>query len=386
MCGVTGFWGFERLSQKEECLRAMTTTISHRGPDGVGYWSDAENNIFMGHRRLSVVDITTNGQQPMHSPDGRYTIVFNGEIYNHRKLRRELEIAGKAPQWQSETDTEVLLSLIVNYGVKAALEKSNGMFAFALFDNVERSLTFARDRMGEKPLYVSSSPEGIVFGSELKAVMAHPGARKDLNRSSLHSYFLRGYATGRDAIIEGVTKVPAGHFAVVRHWTDEVRPEPYWQLSTVDPSTYAVRDSAAVTDELETLLRDVIADQMIADVNLGAFLSGGIDSSLVVAIMQSLTDNPVHTFSIGFNSEDYNEANHAKRVAEHLGTDHTELYFSEQELLEFVPKLSDIYCEPFADSSQLPTLLASDVSKASASTRKRVGSMISNTSSRASTT
>lgn len=366
MCGIAGFLNRSlNVTVAADLLRRTACALRHRGPDDEGLWTDAESGIALAHRRLAIVDLSPAGHQPMHSSDGRLVIIFNGEIYNHVAIRAELEL--EAPQsWRGHSDTEVLLAAISRLGVKDALKRCVGMFAFALWDRKNRSLTLARDRLGEKPLYYGWIGDTFTFASELKALRLHPAWSGRIDRSSLALMMRHGYVQAPYTIFEGIHKVRPGQLLVLDEGAREPRIECYWSAHSAAAHGRAVpfngtREEAV--DELNTLLRRSLGGQMLADVPLGAFLSGGVDSSAIVALMQSMSAQPVHTFTIGFDVSGYNEAEHAKSVAKHLGTDHTELYVTEQEAMEVIPKLPSIYCEPFADSSQIPTYLVSQLAR-----------------------
>lgn len=329
---------------------------------------DKDAGLALAHRRLSIIDLSPAGHQPMLSPCGRYALVYNGEIYNHADLRAELEAEGGHFDWRGHSDTETLLAALRHWGVDGALRRVNGMFAFALWDAGERILYLARDRMGEKPLYYGRYGNTFLFGSELKALTAFPGWRGEVDRNALALYLRHNYVPTPWSIYRGIYKLPPAHFVVVRECGAQVaEPQCYWSLAEVAErgvaAAAAAGDPTALADELDTLLRDAVRRRMAADVPLGAFLSGGYDSTTVVALMQAQSDRPVKTFSIGFHEEEYNEARHAKAVAAHLSTDHTEFYVTPEEAMAVIPRLPDIYDEPFADSSQIPTFLVSQLAQ-----------------------
>ena len=367
MCGITGFLAMPG-PDAEATLAAMMQAIAHRGPDSRGHWCDPEAGIALGHLRLAIVDLTPAGHQPMASPSGRFLLSFNGEIYNHRALRAKLEEDGRAPVWRGTSDTETLLAGIDAWGLERTLEQAVGMFAFGLWDRETRELRLVRDRLGEKPLYYGWQGAGetraFLFGSELKALRQHPSFENRIARSSLVEVLRHGHVGEDRSIYEGIAKVRPGEIVTV----SLDRPEParrlYWDGAAVAAAEKPPRmsDTEAV-DALEALLLDAVGQQMMSDVPLGAFLSGGIDSSTVVALMQQLSDRPVHTFSIGFHEARYNEAEFARAVAAHLGTHHTDLYVSDQELRDVIPRLPRIYDEPFADSSQIPTFLVAELAR-----------------------
>jgi asparagine synthase (glutamine-hydrolysing) len=371
MCGLVGFLGgATAIDGHSALLRSMADTLIHRGPDDAGTWFDSEPRIGLGHRRLAIVDLSPAGHQPMLSAGGRYVMAFNGEIYNHFGIRAELEELGRAPSWRGHSDTETLLAGIEFWGVEATLKKSIGMFAIALWDKQTRTLTLARDRMGEKPLYYGWQGSGIervfLFGSELKALKAHPTFAANIDRGALCLLLRHNYIPAPYSIYQGIEKLAPGCLLSVSFAQPESKISKYWDTVEVARAGVArpFRGSAdQAVDALEVLVKDSVRQQMMADVPLGAFLSGGIDSSTVVALMQAQSSRPVKTFTIGFNEEGYNEAVHAKAVAQHIGTEHTELYVSPQQAMEVIPRLPSMYCEPFADSSQIPTFLVSQLAK-----------------------
>lgn len=354
---------------------AMAQRIVHRGPDDSGVWVDVEAGIALAHRRLSILDLSPAGHQPMVSVLGRYVIVFNGEIYNYLELRRELDDSphhgllqgeGGVPHWRGHSDTETLLACFEAWGIEATLKKSVGMFAIALWDRAERVLTLARDRMGEKPLYYGWQGETFLFGSELKALRAHPAFQGKIDRDSLALMLRHNYIPAPYSIYQGIRKLPPGTYLKLLMGKREGEPVPYWSLREVaergQAQPFVGSETEAVT-ALEAHLLESIGLQMIADVPLGAFLSGGVDSSTVVALMQAQSIRPVKTFTIGFHEEGYNEAQHAKVVARHLDTEHTELYVTPDEAMNVIPHLPALYDEPFSDSSQIPTFLLSQLAK-----------------------
>lgn len=364
MCGIAGYWG--NSGADSTVAEQMAYRIEARGPDDAGVWVDEGAGLAMSHRRLSILDLSPSGHQPMESPCGRYVLVYNGEIYNHRDLRQTLEDVGGAFDWRGHSDSETLLAALRHWGLQGALERVNGMFAFAFWDAAERTLYLARDRMGEKPLYYGRSRDTFLFGSELKALAAHPDWRREVDRDALALYMRHNCVPAPWSIYKGIVKLPPAHFVVIRERGHAVgEPHCYWDLGHVAEKGTAAAggEPDALTDELDSLLRDAVARRMVADVPLGAFLSGGYDSSTVAALMQVQSERPVRTFSIGFYEEAYNEAKHAKAVADHLGTDHTELYVTPEEAMAVVPKLPAIYDEPFADSSQIPTFLVSQLAR-----------------------
>lgn len=364
MCGIAGFWG--GASVDEAIVGRMAARIASRGPDDAGSWADVEAGLALAHRRLSILDLSPAGHQPMRSPCGRYTLVYNGEIYNQLDLRTELDREGGAFNWRGHSDTETLLAALRHWGVEQALKRLNGMFAFALWDAQERRLFLARDRMGEKPVYYGHSGQTFLFGSELKALTAHPDWRGEIDRDALALYLQRSCVPSPLSIYRGIMKLPPAHYVVVREGGASLSdPICYWDLGAIAAEGVAEArgDGAGLTDELDGLLQDAVGRRMAADVPLGAFLSGGYDSATVAAAMQAQSEQPVRTFSIGFHEEGYDEAQHARAVAEHLGTDHTELYVTPEEAMAVIPRLPAIYDEPFADSSQIPTFLVTQLAR-----------------------
>lgn len=367
MCGIAGFID-GNLRNPEQVLRKMTDAIVHRGPDDEGVWHDKEIGVALGHRRLSILDLSPAGHQPMLSRSGRYVIVFNGEVYNHSSIRSELESLGLR-NWRGHSDTEVMLEAFDMWGIEATVQRLTGMFAIALWDRLEKLLYLIRDRVGEKPLYYCGLHGALIFGSELKALKKHPQFTDDIDRNALTVYMRYCYVPAPFTIYKGVFKVLPG--TIVKIKTDQsgihiCDPISYWAAKSVArqglDNPFPGTDQDAI-GELEALLLDAVGNQMVADVPLGAFLSGGIDSSAVVALMQAQSARPVRTFTIGFHNEGYNEAVHAKAVAHHLGTDHTELYVSPSDALSVIPDLPQLYDEPFGDSSQIPTFLVSRMSR-----------------------
>jgi asparagine synthase (glutamine-hydrolysing) len=364
MCGITGFWSVK--VPEAIVAERMACRIETRGPDDAGVWTDDSAGLALAHRRLSILDLSPAGHQPMLSPCGRYALVYNGEIYNHQELRSELEAEGGAFNWRGHSDTETLLASLRHWGVEGALERLNGMFAFALWDVTKRKLFLARDRMGEKPLFYGRSGGTFLFGSELKALKIHPDWQGQIDRNVLALYMRHNYVPSPWSIYQGIAKLSPAHYVVVSDNGKSIgEPRCYWSLAKVAMAGSACADGDAegLTEELDSLLRDAVGRRMAADVPLGAFLSGGYDSTIVTALMQAQSEQPVKTFSIGFHEAGYNEAHHAKAVAEHLGTDHTELYVTPEEAMAVIPRLPIIYDEPFSDSSQIPTYLVSQLTR-----------------------
>ncbi len=373
MCGIAGFFPNMRLAGKTDSLRivtAMTDAIRQRGPDDSGAWIDPDSGCVIGHRRLSIIDLSVAGHQPMASADGRFMLAYNGEIYNHEEIRRALEEEQAAPNWIGHSDTETLLAAIVHWGLKAALMRVNGMFALALWDRKHRELSLARDRIGEKPLYYgwqgSGAQRTFLFGSELKALRQHPAFEGTIDRGALTLFFRHNYVPAPYSIYQGIAKLTPGTILTVSHSESEPRSESYWSYLGVAVAGKRAPFAGSAEEAVDALAETAgaaVARQMMSDVPLGAFLSGGIDSSTVVALMQAQSANPVKTFTIGFAEEGYNEAVHAKAVAAHLGTDHHELYVDPDAARAVIPDLPSIYCEPFADSSQIPTFLVSRLAR-----------------------
>jgi asparagine synthase (glutamine-hydrolysing) len=381
MCGLTGIFDPDGQSANglPRLVQAMTAALVHRGPDAEGVWVD--DGIALGHRRLSILDLSPAGAQPMQSSCGRFVIAFNGEIYNHRDLRDDLAAAGAAPDWHGHSDTETLLAGIAHWGLDETLRRSAGMFAFALWDKRDRQLSLARDRIGEKPLYWGWAGRALVFGSELKALRRHPDFPHEICRDALAQYLRFAYVPAPRSIHPGVYKLEPGCILTVAgtppvgappkplrpgdsHGSLSIRR--YWSLSdtieTGAASQFASEGEAR--EHVDAALRQAVGRQMMADVPLGAFLSGGIDSSLIVALMQAQSSQAVRTFTVGFENAAFNEAPYAAAVARHLGTHHTDLTVTETEAREVIPLLPEMYDEPFADSSQIPTHLVCKAARA----------------------
>lgn len=367
MCGIAGVFGGPRIDAT--IVECMTRAVSHRGPDDEGFWIDADAGIGLGHRRLSILDLSPAGHQPMESPRGRYVITLNGEIYNYADLKERLAAEGHEVEWRGHSDTEVLLAGFDAWGIRTTLERASGMFALAVWDKAERSLTLARDRLGEKPLYYGRAgrAEGaFIFASELKALLQHPDFEPEIDRHALSLFVRYLNVPAPLSIYRGIAKLMPGTMLTIRHGSGDPEVEEYWSGAEVASAGFAdpiALDDAAAADRLERLLEGAIGRQMMSDVPIGAFLSGGVDSSTVVAIMQKISPRPVKTFTVGFHEAAYNEATHAKAVAAHLGTDHTEMYVSPAEAMDVIPRLPTMYDEPFADSSQIPTHLISALAR-----------------------
>jgi asparagine synthase (glutamine-hydrolysing) len=377
MCGFAGFLlsSTSSVTDAQNLLVRMGTSIASRGPDSASEWFESSSGIGFSHRRLAIVDLSLAGAQPMHSDSGRYVLAYNGEIYNHMALRAGLNKAA----WNGHSDTETLLAGFEAWGVQTTLERCIGMFAFALWDKQLQTLTLGRDRLGEKPLYYgwqgTGESQSFLFGSELKALKAHPAFNASIDRGALALLLRHNYIPAPHSIYQGIFKLEPGCLLTLSHQQKEPLITCYWSATGIAVGA-AVQRNARVTasktdsnqpifvvDELDALLKNAVGQQMMSDVPLGAFLSGGVDSSTVVALMQAQSTQPVKTFTIGFSEEGYNEAVHAKAVAQHLGTDHTELYVSPKQAMDVIPKLPHLYCEPFADSSQIPTYLVSHLAR-----------------------
>ena len=372
MCGIVGVWSEVRAAQPEE-LRRMAGALRHRGPDDQGVWRDAGAGIGLAHQRLSILDLSPAGHQPMHSAHDRYVLVFNGEIYNFAALRRELEQSGAAPAWVGHSDTEVLLAGFEHWGIRTTLERANGMFAIGVWDRGTRSLTLARDRLGEKPLYFGWFGGRFVFASETKAFAVLEGWQARLHCEAAAIYLHTGYAAGPQALVEGVFRLPPGAMLTLgsgaaaqpMSWGRiEAKLERYWSLPEVVRAARASRrlsDPLQYLERLEQLLTQSVKLRMVADVPVGALLSGGVDSTTVVALAQAASTKPVRTFTAGFEDSAFDEAPHAAAIARYLGTEHSELYVRSEDALDLIPRLPEIYDEPFADSSQIPTTLISRI-------------------------
>lgn len=360
MCGLAGFLSRSNSDHIGPIISRMAATIAHRGPDDNGIWIDADAGIALGHQRLSVLDISPAGRQPMVSHCGRWVIAYNGEIYNHMELRHMLESQGSSPPWRGHSDTETLLEAVAIWGVDAALRLSVGMFAMALWDRNERALWLARDRMGEKPLYYGWHKGTFLFGSELKAIEAHPDFCGDVDRGALVLYLRHNYVPAPYSIWQGIYKLPPATWLRIQLGDTNIEPVAYWSLTEV--AERGMRNPFSGTEDgaaegLERSLGKAVQNQMLSDVPLGSLLSGGLDSSAITALMQSHSSQPIRTFTIGFEDSAYDESKYAQAVARHLGTDHTSLTLSADDALTLIPKMPDVYDEPFSDSSQLPTHL-----------------------------
>jgi len=372
MCGFTGYLSTGKNNHKiksDLIIQKMTNSLVHRGPDSEGFWCDSQVEIVLGFRRLAILDISTNGNQPMISKSGKYVITFNGEIYNHLDLRKKIQIEDSGISWISTSDTETLLAGFELWGIEETIKKCKGMFSFAVWCNKSRVLTLGRDRLGEKPLYYGWQGEGeqrvFLFGSEIKSFLKHPGFSKEINKDAISTFLRNSYIPAPHSIYKGIFKLLPG--CLLRVSINDQNPiiSKYWSASKFingDKKSIFYSDAEAA-DKLDHILQKSVKQQMISDVPLGAFLSGGIDSSLIVSMMQSQSLKKIRTFTIGFNQKEFNEANHAKAIASHLQTDHSELYIDSSDLLDVIPNLPSIYDEPFADSSQIPTYLISQFAK-----------------------
>ena len=372
MCGIAGYVS-PKPFEARAVMEAMCNMLAHRGPDASGVWLDSSAGLAMGHRRLAIIDLSPSGKQPMMSASGRYVIVFNGEVYNFDALRKEISRAGGASgkPWRGTSDTEVALEAIETWGFQGALKKFIGMFAFALWDRRDRKLYLVRDRLGEKPLYYGKAGSSFLFGSELKALRAFPDSDFEIDRQALSAFLQFGYVPTPLSIYRGVRKLAPGSYVVVsvsQHGVVIVgEPTRYWSLDLSRAEAricdMAEREDKELVDELHASLSESVRRQMVSDVPVGAFLSGGIDSSAIVSLMQAQSSRAIRTFTIGFHEDGYNEASYAKKVAGHLGTDHTELYIKASEAAAVIPRLPGIYDEPFGDSSGIPTFLVSQLAR-----------------------
>jgi len=367
MCGIVGCWEMSGEIRRE-VVAAMVERLRHRGPDGAGIWIDETAGIALGHTRLAILDLSPAGSQPMASSCGRYIIVYNGEVYNHQEIRERLEREDPSICWSGHSDTEVLLEAIRVWGIETTLQSIAGMFAFAVWDRQERSLTLARDRMGEKPLYYGWQGNTFLFASELKALYPHPAFQRRVCPTALSLYFQYSYVPTPYSIYEGISKLPPSTYLQLRSPQAGVCPPPksYWSLVEIarqgQDAPFRGTEEEAV-ERLQNLLTTVVQQQMVADVPVGVFLSGGIDSSLVTAIAQAQSSRPIRSFTIGFEEKRLDEATYARNISRYLGTEHCELYVTAKDAIELVPHLSAVYDEPFADSSQIPTLIVSRLAR-----------------------
>ncbi len=355
MCGIAGIFSLKGGADLPRTLARMCASLSHRGPDDHGAWSDADASVHLGHRRLSVIDLSPQGAQPMVSASGRFVLVFNGEIYNYADLRSELESAGAVSAWRGHSDSEVLLEAIEAWGLDRALGRAEGQMAFALWDRETRTLHLARDRFGEKPLYYGWAGSDLVFASELKAMVLHPRFDPALDPEAIAGFFRYSYVPAPRSIYRDVRKLEAGarlSLTAADLASRTLSPTPYWRLEDEVSAGLAARFEGSeedATEALDVLLRTTIKRRMVSDVPLGALLSGGINSSTIVALMQTQSPRPIKTFTIGTWDKATNEAEHARETARIIGTEHTELYVGGQEALDVIPKLPTMYDEPFAE-------------------------------------
>lgn len=363
MCGIVGFWGAKNYNNIENLIDRMSSKLISRGPDDFGNWVKKEIGLAIGHRRLSILDISHTGSQPMVSSSKRFIISFNGEIYNHLEIRKEISDKYFYNSWKGHSDTETLLASIEFFGFEQTLSKIIGMFAFSLWDSDKNILYLARDRIGEKPLYYGRSNDTFMFSSELKSLLAHPDWNGKINKASVSLFMRYASVPGTNCIYDNFKKLSPGHYVKISEFGKKIsKPKKYWNLNFKYNDTNILPFNES-KEYLRLLLNDSIQKQMIADVPVGCFLSGGIDSSLVSSIMQSNSTKPIKTFTIGFNEKNFNEAVYAKRIAKHLNTDHTELYLDTNNVLDLIPQIPHIWNEPLADSSQIPTFLVSKLAK-----------------------
>lgn len=364
MCGIAGFCNF--AGDRSGNIERMKNRMYHRGPDAGGTYISEEGQVVLGHRRLSIVDLSENGAQPMTSHSGRFVIAYNGEIYNYKKLADQLLKEKKVEAFKGTSDTEVLLEAFEAYGVEETIALCKGMFAISLYDKKEKILYLLRDRVGEKPLYYGMVNESFVFASDVGCIAVMDGFHNSINRSVLDLYFVHGYIPAPYSIYEGIYKLEPGTILKIKSPFNKWEIKPYWSMkeaASKGQKNLFTGSPEEAADELERLLKEAISEQMVADVPVGAFLSAGIDSSTIVALMQSLNHGKVKSFTIGMEEKDYNEAVYAKEIAQHLGTEHTELYITDQDARAVIPKLGYMFGEPFADSSQIPTYLVSKMTR-----------------------
>lgn len=362
MCGFAGVYSVNQNSLNSEILSKMSQKLAHRGPDDSGIWIDDSGTVGLAHQRLAVVDLTSAGHQPMQSSSNRFTIVFNGEIYNHQELRKQLDYLN----WNGQSDTETLLACIELWGLDETLDKINGMFSFSLWDDERKTIYLVRDRMGEKPLYYGWQGDSFLFGSELKSLKVHPNFQANIDKESLDLYFRYNYIPSPFSIYKDISKLPPGSVLSLNQGEKKIKICKYWSIPNEAARGFSdplLGNVESIVDKLDNLIKKSIKQKIVSEVPLGAFLSGGIDSSVVVGIMQSLSSKPVKTFTIGFEDKAFDEAQDAKLIAKYLGTDHHELYISIQDVIDTIPLLPNLYDEPFSDASQIPTYLVSKLTK-----------------------
>lgn len=368
MCGIAGFYSFQKLSDTEfqEISKPVLKSMKHRGPDDEGFWVNQSNNLLLCQVRLSILDLSIKGHQPMHSKDGRFTIVYNGEIYNHKEIRKKLILDGCSIEWEGDSDTETLLESVVFWGIEKTLSICTGMFSFAYWDWENGKLILARDRFGEKPLYWGWQNDKFYFASELSSISCNPYFISKINRGALNQLVRYNYIPAPNSIFENINKLLPGHFVSVdfNELDKNQISTPYWNLIDRVSEIKSIETNLSKEEAIKLLddkLSRVIKNQMLSDVTVGAFLSGGIDSSIVASLMQKNSNTPIQTYTIGFNNSKYNEAVYAKDIAKHIGTQHSEFYINDLDVINLVSKMPLFYSEPFADSSQIPTLLLCDM-------------------------
>lgn len=365
MCGIAGYWDLKTRHNTEQMsgtVTRMRDQLIHRGPDGADNWIDAGNGIAFGHRRLAIVDLSEHGKQPMISANQRYVMMFNGEIYNHQEIKQQLIASGLAPNWRGHSDTEVALAAFEAWGVESAVQQFTGMFAIALWDQQQKLLYLIRDRLGEKPLYYGWVNNNLLFGSELKSLKVHPDWQQSIDPQAVSLMMQYNCIPAPFTIYKDIFKLEPGKILVINS-QGSMQTIPYWELRKVAQQAKLAIGANEAVDLLEQRLGQAVKQQMVADVPVGAFLSGGIDSSTIVALMQANSSSSVRTFTIGFEEAAYNEAEQAKAIAQHLGTEHTELYLSAEQTRAVIPAMAKYYDEPFADSSQVPTYMVAQLTR-----------------------
>ena len=365
MCGLTGFLLSKSLKSENslyEYLTKMTNSLKHRGPDASGFWYCTDSNIFLGHRRLSIIDLSSNGEQPMHSNNNRFVMIFNGEIYNYRELKLEL-MKNFDIKFKNNTDTQVLLESINSYGLDRALKKIEGMFAFALWDKTEKCLFLVRDRIGKKPLYWGRCNEGIIFGSEIKSILKYDNLNKSLDQKSISAFLKFSYINSPNTIFKNISKVEPGHY--IKFINNKLEKTQYWNLNHFIKKKKNIKTDSLIESEVENLIEDATVKRLVSDVPLGIMLSGGIDSSLITALAQKNLKSKLKTFSVKFEEKDFDESGFAREIAKILGTEHHEIDIGDFSIKKIIDEIPRIYDEPFADSSQIPTFLISQELKKS---------------------